>query len=184
MLAARDIPLIEDDTYGELSFAPTRARTCKSFDENGGVLLCSSFSKTLGPGLRVGWTAPGEYLKDVLWLKTTSSMASASLPPLAIAEWLHNGGYDHYLRRTRKIYATQLAALTQTVARHFPDGTRLTRPRRRLFVVGRVTAANRHADLVFCFTQTRHQHRARQNVFGARQVFALSALERRFAVDI
>lgn len=128
MLAARQIPLVEDDTYGELSFSPARPRTCKSFDANGEVLLCSSFSKTLGPGLRVGWTAPGKYLKDVTWLKMTSSMATASLPPLAIAEWLQNGGYDHYLRRTRRIYASQLSALTEAVARFFPEGTRLTRP--------------------------------------------------------
>lgn len=128
MLAAREVPLIEDDTYGDLSFAPARARTCKSFDTNGNVLLCSSFSKTLGPGLRVGWTAPGRFRRQVEWLKMTSSMATASLPPLAVAEFLCEGGYDHYLRRARKTYAAQIAALTESVARHFPEGTRLTRP--------------------------------------------------------
>ena len=128
MLAAREVPLIEDDTYGDLSFAPARSRTCKSFDSSGNVLLCSSFSKTLGPGLRVGWTAPGRFRPEVEWLKMTGSMGTASLPPLAVAEFLGEGGYDHYLRRARKIYAVQLAALTEAVARHFPEGTRLTRP--------------------------------------------------------
>lgn len=128
MLAARQIPLIEDDTYGDLSFAPARARTAKSFDCEGNVLLCSTFSKTLGPGLRVGWAAPGRFWQEVEWLKMTSSMATASLPPLAVAEFLQAGGYDHYLRRTRKLYASQLGALTEAVAHSFPDGTRLTRP--------------------------------------------------------
>ncbi len=82
MLAARQIPLIEDDTYGDLSFAPARARVAKSFDDAGNVLLCSTFSKTLGPGLRVGWVAPGRFWKEVEWLKMTSSMATASLPPV------------------------------------------------------------------------------------------------------
>ncbi len=128
MLWARQIPLIEDDTYGDLSFAPARSRTAKSFDTSGNVLLCSSFSKTLGPGLRVGWVAAGRFRQDVEWLKMTSSMATASLPPLAVAEFLRGGGYDHYLRRTRRLYAAQLSSLAAAVARHFPDGTRLTRP--------------------------------------------------------
>ena len=128
MLAARRVPLIEDDTYGDLAFAPAHPRTAKSFDEGGGVLLCSSFSKTLGPGLRVGWVAAGRFRREVEWLKTTSSLAGASLPPLAVAEFLQNGGYDHYLRRARKTYAAQLAALSEAVARYFPAGTRLTRP--------------------------------------------------------
>ena len=128
MLDARAIPLIEDDAYGDLSFAPARGRTAKSFDQTGNVLLCSSFSKTLGPGLRVGWAAPGRFRGAVETLKMTTSMANASLPPLAVAEFLRGGGYDHYLRRTRKIYAAQLAKMSEAVAAHFPDGTRLTRP--------------------------------------------------------
>jgi DNA-binding transcriptional MocR family regulator len=128
MLAARQIPLIEDDTYGDLSFAPARGRTCKSFDTRGDVLLCSSFSKTMGPGLRVGWAAPGNHLKEVLKLKMTSSMATATLPPLAVAEFLQNGSYDHHLRRTRKIYAAQLTTTIEAVSKYFPDGTRLMRP--------------------------------------------------------
>ena len=128
MLAARQIPLVEDDTYGDLSFSAARGRTAKSFDCSGNVLLCSSFSKTLGPGLRVGWTAPGRFRGAVETLKMTTNMASASLPPLAVAEFTRGGGYDHYLRRTRKIYAAQLAKLSEAVAAHFPEGTRLTRP--------------------------------------------------------
>jgi DNA-binding transcriptional MocR family regulator len=128
MLSAREIPLIEDDTYGDLSFAPARPRTCKSFDTSGNVLLCSSFSKTLGPGLRVGWTAPGNYFKEALWLKTTLNFASASLPPLAVVEFLQNGGYEHYLRRTRKLYISQLNHVIGAITKYFPEGTRFARP--------------------------------------------------------
>ena len=128
MLAAREIPLIEDDTYGDLSFAPARPCTAKSFDATGNVMLCSTFSKTLGPGLRVGWVAAGRFRERVEWLKMTSNMASASLPPLAVAEFLQGGGYDHYLRRTRRTYAMQIEKLSEAVAGYFPTGTRLTRP--------------------------------------------------------
>lgn len=128
MLAAREIPLIEDDTYGDLSFAPARPCTAKAFDQSGNVMLCSTFSKTLGPGLRAGWVAAGRFQEKLEWLKMTSSMANASLPPLAVAEFLRGGGYDHYLRRTRKIYAAQLEKMSEAVGRYFPAGTKLTRP--------------------------------------------------------
>ncbi len=128
MLAAREIPLIEDDTYGDLSFAGARPCAAKAFDASGNVMLCSTFSKTLGPGLRAGWVAAGRYQGVIEWLKVTSSMANASLPSLAVAEFLRGGGYDHYLRRTRKIYAAQLEKMSEAVAHYFPAGTKLTRP--------------------------------------------------------
>src|SRR5581483_1890346 len=53
VLAARKIPLIEDDIYGDLQHEGLRPRCLKAFDRDGGVLLCSSFSKTLAPGFRV-----------------------------------------------------------------------------------------------------------------------------------
>nr|WP_232090434.1 PLP-dependent aminotransferase family protein [Halomonas sp. MCCC 1A13316] len=64
-----DVAIVEDDIYGDLSFDTPRPRTLKSFDGDGRVLLCSAFSKTLVPGLRVGWTAPGRYRDQVLHRK-------------------------------------------------------------------------------------------------------------------
>ena len=56
-----DVAILEDDVYGDLAYTYPRPRTLKSFDDDGRVLLCSSFSKTLAPGLRIGWVAPGRY---------------------------------------------------------------------------------------------------------------------------
>ena len=90
MLARRQIPLIEDDIYGDLCFGPTRPKTAKTYDKEGLVLLCSSFSKTLAPGYRVGLTAPGKFKAQVESLKFMNTFASATLPQLAIAEFLHS----------------------------------------------------------------------------------------------
>ena len=128
MLAEREIPLIEDDTYGEIAFAPQRPKTAKSFDRDGLVLLCDSFSKTLAPGYRVGWTAPGRYRDRVLHLKMVSSLANATLPELAIADFLTAGGYDHHLRKLRRLYADKANLMTQAIGEHFPEGTKVTRP--------------------------------------------------------
>ena len=69
LITESNIPLIEDDIYGDLGFQ-TRPETCKAYDTNGNVILCSSFSKTLAPGLRVGWIAPGKYYDQVIKMKT------------------------------------------------------------------------------------------------------------------
>ena len=61
LLTVNNIPLIEDDIYGEMYFGKNRPKTCKSFDKNGMVMLCSSISKTLAPGYRVGWCIPGRF---------------------------------------------------------------------------------------------------------------------------
>ena len=86
MLAEHDIPLIEDDVFGECYFGKTRPRTCKSFDKKGLVLLCSSVSKTLAPGYRVGWCIPGKFIKKVIQAKLTYSLASPTPTHVAAVE--------------------------------------------------------------------------------------------------
>lgn len=128
LLAGRDIPLIEDDIYGDLCFAARRPPAAKSFDQKGLVMLCSSFSKTLAPGYRVGWCAPGRFQREVEYQKVISTLSTATLPQLAIAEFLASGGYEHHLRKVRRIYAQNAALLAQGVMRYFPAGTKVTRP--------------------------------------------------------
>ena len=128
LLARREIPLIEDDIYGDLYFDGPRPKAAKAYDEQGLVLLCASFSKTLAPGYRVGWTAPGRYKPQVESLKFTSSMATATAPQMAIAEFLQSGGYDRYLRKLRRILMSQVQQMSAAVGRYFPAGTKVTRP--------------------------------------------------------
>ncbi len=128
LLAQHDIPLIEDDVYGDLAFGPSRPAAIKAFDGKGLVLYCSSFSKTLAPGYRVGWIVPGRYQRKVQQLKTLFNIATASPTQLAIAEFLTNGGYDHHLRTIRRVYGRQMEKVRDTVGRRFPLGTRVTRP--------------------------------------------------------
>lgn len=128
LLHQHDIPLIEDDVYGDLPFDSTRPNAIKAYDRKGSVLYCSSFSKTLAPGMRVGWAVPGRYRDQVAHRKYVSSMATATLPQLAIAGYLAQGGYERHLRRVRGIYAQQAQRMVEAIARNFPAGTRVTRP--------------------------------------------------------
>ncbi len=129
LLAARDIPLIEDDIFGELHYGAQRPRVAQSFDERGSVLLYGSFSKTLAPGYRVGWVAPGRYLEKVKTLKLVSTLATATLPELAIAEFLSSGGYDHYLRSARRTYEGLVERMSTAITAAFPQPVRISRPK-------------------------------------------------------
>lgn len=128
LLAKHDIPLIEDDVYGDLAYGPSRPPSTKAFDEKGLVLYCSSFSKTLAPGYRIGWIAPGRFKEKVTQLKALLNVATSSPAQFAIAEFLTNGGYDHHLRTLRRAYARQTAQMRDAIGRHFPQGTRVSRP--------------------------------------------------------
>jgi DNA-binding transcriptional MocR family regulator len=128
MLARREIPLIEDDVYGDIHFGDARPRPAKAFDREGLVMLCSSFSKTLAPGYRVGWAAPGRFRDQVEQLKFAQSVATPTLPQMAVADFVENGGYDHHLRQLRRRLASQVERVSEAVAEHFPAGTRATRP--------------------------------------------------------
>lgn len=129
LLARREVPLIEDDIYGDLGFEGARPRPAKAFDRHGLVMLCTSFSKTLAPGYRVGWVAPGRWRDAVERLKFAQTVGTATLPQMAIADFLENGGYERHLRRLRRALADQVTRVSDAVAEHFPPGTRISRPR-------------------------------------------------------
>lgn len=128
LLRRYDIPLIEDDIYGDLSYETPRPRAIKSFDTEGRVILCSSFSKSLAPGLRIGWVAPGRYQHDVMHMKYVSSMSTSTLPQLAIAEFIGSGGYDRHIRKMRSNYRRGRDLMLEWIERYFPSGTRVTCP--------------------------------------------------------
>lgn len=128
LLASRGVPLIEDDIYGELYFGDSRPRVCKSWDADGNVLLCGSFSKTLAPGYRVGWVAGGRYQKELVRLKLVTNLGSPMITQLTIAEYLQEGGFDHSLRRARKAYREQTMMMGKAVGHYFPEGTKASRP--------------------------------------------------------
>lgn len=128
LLSEFDIPAIEDDIYGDLHYGERRPKPLKAWDTDGRVLLCGSFGKTLAPGLRVGWCAPGRYLERVRRLKLGNTMGTPVVLQKTLADFLRNGGYDHHLRSIRRAYQNQLHLFSQAILREFPEGTRLSRP--------------------------------------------------------
>lgn len=128
LLAANKVPLIEDHIYAELQFDSPAPRPAKAFDRAGNVMLCSSFSKTLSPGLKVGWIEPGRWRDRIRMLKFMSSGGQNELVELTVAEMLESGGYERSLRQLRRRFESQVDIARGVIAESFPRGTRVTRP--------------------------------------------------------
>ncbi|MGQ0800230.1 MAG: aminotransferase-like domain-containing protein [Pseudomarimonas sp.] len=134
LLARHQVPLIEDDVYGELYFGNARPRPAKAFDDHGLVLHCSSFSKSLAPGYRIGWVAAGRYAQ-ALQRHTLMTTMCASMPAqIALTQYLQTGGFDRHLRRLRGALHARLTAASAVIESAFPSGTRISRPRGGYFL--------------------------------------------------
>jgi DNA-binding transcriptional MocR family regulator len=132
MIKKANVALIEDDIYADLGYAPARARACRSFDDapssKSNVMICGGFSKTVAPSLRIGWCIPGRWSKEITRMKAWLNIAAPTLPQLALAQFMHDGGYERHLRKVTAIYRRQVERMSELLAEHFPHETRITRP--------------------------------------------------------
>jgi DNA-binding transcriptional MocR family regulator len=128
LLQKYNVPLIEDDLYGDLYFSEKRPLTCKSFDESGLVMYCGSFSKTLAAGYRVGWVAPGKFMKSVSRTKNYHSICCNTLAHAAIGNFLENERYEQHLRTLRQTLYNNTLQFQRAIGDYFPDDTRVSRP--------------------------------------------------------
>ncbi len=124
----RDIPIIEDDIYGELCFSEQRPRSLHSYDDSGSVLLCSSFSKSLSRDLRIGWIAPGKYKNKVKQLKLVTSLASGQSQQWGLAHFLEEGSFDRHLRLRRQQLKQQYHQLLELIQAYLPMAESCSRP--------------------------------------------------------
>ncbi|EBM2193469.1 PLP-dependent aminotransferase family protein [Salmonella enterica] len=121
-----NVIIIEDDIFGDTTFGEQRPFPMRAFSPN--VILCSGFSKTVAPGIRIGWVHSNYYMRKIISLKYTSSMGSPILSQATIAELLKNGGYDAHLRKLRNELSCQIHKIRHAVLRTFPVGTKVSEP--------------------------------------------------------
>ncbi len=123
-----NIPLIENDVYGVLSYTQPRPKAAKAYDDTGNVIYCSSFSKTMAPGYRVGWLLAGKYREQIEYCKFLDNISTATLPQLVLAEFIAKGSYRRALQNMVGVYRRRMEQLRNHVSRYFPDGTRISNP--------------------------------------------------------
>jgi DNA-binding transcriptional MocR family regulator len=123
-----DFTIIEDDVYGDLHFGSRRPPPIAALVHDADVVYCSSFSKTLAAGLRVGWVVPGKHLQKASGLKLSSIIASPGLNQLILAEFLSSGSYGRHLRKLRMALKANMMMMAQALALNLPAGCRITSP--------------------------------------------------------
>ena len=128
LLQRHQVPLIEDDVYAELHYGAQPPKPVKSFDREGLVMHCGSFSKCLAPGYRIGWVAGGRHAQRIARLKLMTTISPSVPAQAALADYLQHGGYDRHLRKLRHQLESQQGSMLASAARHFPADTRVTRP--------------------------------------------------------
>lgn len=128
LLSSFNVPLVEDDIFGDLTFASGRPAPYKKFDHRGEVLYCNSFSKSVAPGLRVGWLAPGRYLNKARYLKFAQNIATPLNNQLILDEYLRTGNIDKHIRKLRRIFASNIAQSVEMIRAYFPAGTQTSNP--------------------------------------------------------
>lgn len=123
-----DLAIIEDDIYGDLHQGDRRPSALKSHDREGRVIYCSSFSRSLSPGWRIGWMMPGRWREQFLQQKIIRGNNTSALPQAVLAHYLAQRGYQKHLDRLRKTFTKQMPTIRELVRQHFPSGTKITEP--------------------------------------------------------
>lgn len=122
------IPLIEDDVYGDLAGEGQRPPACKAFDHSGNVIYCSSLSKTLAPGWRIGWIVAGRYFDRVLQARMAGDWAGIPLLEAATSDILGSGDYERHLKRLKQRIHKGIQAVIRQIKTSFPPATRMNIP--------------------------------------------------------
>ncbi|MGI1680050.1 MAG: PLP-dependent aminotransferase family protein [Cellvibrionaceae bacterium] len=123
-----DFHIIEDDIYGDFSFDQRRPKSLKAFDDSERVIYCSSFSKSISPGLRLGWVVSAQFKKELIYQKFIISCSTSSLSQVVIAKFLSGGHYKKHMRSMRMSTESSVKKMIGAVESYFPVDTKITKP--------------------------------------------------------
>jgi 2-aminoadipate transaminase len=129
------ILILEDNPYGELRFRGEHLPSLASLDDEGVVVTLGTFSKTLAPGLRIGWVVgPREIIRNLTVIKQSTDLHTATVAQRATARLLSRFDYNAHLEQLRAIYGERCLAMLGALERHMPAGTRWTQPDGGMFL--------------------------------------------------
>ncbi len=129
------VPVLEDDPYGELRYAGEQLPPLAALDDGGLVVYLSTFSKTLSPGMRIGWAhASREVFQALVSAKQAADLHTNTIQQRAAAKLLEAFDYDGHVNRIREVYGRRCATMLDCVGKQFPAGARPTRPEGGLFL--------------------------------------------------
>lgn len=122
------VTCIEDDTFGETAYTRVENSPVFAYPHGGYVHYCSSFSKCLTPGVRIGWIASQKGVDEVLRHKMALNLSSNLLAQHALADYLHSGDFSAHINRLRKNMENATARMHQAVLDYFPEAVGVQKP--------------------------------------------------------
>jgi DNA-binding transcriptional MocR family regulator len=129
LLEKYEIPLIEDDVYGDLYFTEKRGTPAQKYSKKGLVITCSSFSKTAAPGYRIGWIATHKFNQECAQLKRSLSFSSSHINQITLYEFARSGDYDRYLKQLRRVLLTNKARMRNKLQQLLGENVRISDPK-------------------------------------------------------
>jgi 2-aminoadipate transaminase len=135
-LSARyNVPILEDNPYSELRYTGEQPQPLAALDRNGLVIHISTFSKTLSPGMRLGWLIASEQIfQTVVVAKQAADLHTSTIEQHAAARLLESFDYDGHLDHLREVYGDRCRAMLSAIDRCFPTEAHWTRPEGGLFL--------------------------------------------------
>lgn len=127
-MSRRGIPVIEDDVYSDLSFRGKQMRSLASFDDKANTIYCSSFSKTIAPGLRIGWCIPGRFAPIIREQQERRPVTASALAQMTLAEYLRGRRYVRHRSQLCALFEQQKPLVRRLIKENFPAGTTATDP--------------------------------------------------------
>lgn len=129
------VPILEDDPYGELRYRGAALPSLASLDRDGLVIYLSTFSKTISPGMRLGWAvASTEIIQAMVIAKQASDLHTSTVEQRAAARMLADFDYDGHVAGLCREYGARREAMLDAIETYFPAECRSTRPEGGLFV--------------------------------------------------
>lgn len=129
-----DLPIVEDNPYGELRFEGEIPPAIKHFDTEGRVVFLGTFSKTFCPGYRLGWTcANKEILNKYILVKQGSDLQASTISQMQLDRFLEKYDLDEHIEKIKAVYRRRRDLMLNTMDEEFPEGIKFTRPEGGLF---------------------------------------------------
>ena len=129
-----EIPVVEDNPYGELRFEGEYLPALKSMDTKGLVVFLGTFSKILAPGYRLGWVcADGEILQKYNFLAQAASLQASTEAQLVVSKFIDMFDLDEHVATIKECYRKRRDVMIQTMEREFPPEAKFTHPNGGLF---------------------------------------------------
>lgn len=129
ILSQKDIAIIENDAYSDLAHTGKRPRSLKQYGNPDQVITCSTFSKSISPGLKIGWMAPGKYSEQVQKVQRSTSTGVSRLSQMIMAKYIGTREHEKNLTTLRTECGKQIGKIAEAVVKHFPRGTWVSSPK-------------------------------------------------------